>query len=280
MCSRLDDGYPDSPGPEDEWIIARLGSVTAEVDRLLDAFRLSDAYGVLYAFAWSELFDWYIEMAKSLADADEQRQEAMRSTLGAVTRDVLKLFHPVIPFITEELWSHLGDGSGLMITAPWPTISMIEAPPEMESLQEVVSGVRQFRSQHQIGRKVDMPVIVVSDAGVDLPAWWYSQLNSLSGASPVRGERPDPVTGYTRISSDGVEAFIPLEGLVDVDAERPRIEKAIVDLDSGISRAQGKLGNQNFRDRAPEDVVEQEKARLSDMEAELAKQQQLLAELG
>jgi len=276
----LDDGYPDNPGPEDEWIIARLGLVTADVDRLLDDFRLSDAYAALYTFAWSELFDWYIEMAKSLADADEERQDAMRATLGAVTRDVLKLFHPVMPFITEELWSHLGDGSGLMITAPWPDVAAAEAPREMESLQAAVSGVRQFRSQHQISRKIEIPVIVVPDADMDLPTWWYSQVTSLTGASPVGGDRPDPVTGYTRIPAGGVETFIPLEGLVDVDAEKPRIEKAIGELESGIDRAEGKLGNQNFRDRAPADVVAQEQLRLAEMENELEKQRQLLAELG
>ena len=276
----LDGGYPNNPGPEDEWIIARLGSVTEEIDRLMDDFRLSDAYAALYTFAWSELFDWYIEMAKSLADADEDRQDAMRATLGVVTRDVLKLFHPVMPFITEELWSHLGDGSGLMITAPWPDVVAAEAPHEMESLQAAVSGIRQFRSQHQISRKIEIPVIVVSDTDSDLPAWWYAQVTSLTGSAPVGGDRPDPVTGYTRIPAGGVETFIPLEGLVDLDAEKPRIEKAIGELESGIGRAEGKLGNQNFIDRAPKDVVAQEQLRLADMETELEKQRLLLAELG
>jgi len=115
---------------------------------------------------------------------------------------------------------------------------------------------------------------------MDLPTWWYSQVTSLTGASPVGGDRPDPVTGYTRIPAGGVETFIPLEGLVDVDAEKPRIEKAIGELESGIDRAEGKLGNQNFRDRAPADVVAQEQLRLAEMENELEKQRQLLAELG
>jgi len=88
------------------------------------------------------------------------------------------------------------------------------------------------------------------------------------------------VTGHTRISAAGVETFIALAGLVDVDAEKPRIEKAILELKKGIGRAEGKLGNQNFRDRAPEEVVAQEQRRLDEMETELDKQRQLLAELG
>jgi valyl-tRNA synthetase len=121
---------------------------------------------------------------------------------------------------------------------------------------------------------------VVSEGDSDLPPWWYLQLASLTGASPVEGDRPDPVAGHTRISAVGVETFVPLEGLVDVGAEKPRIERVIIELETGITRAHGKLGNENFTDRAPADVVEQEQLRLVEMETELAKQQQLLAELG
>jgi valyl-tRNA synthetase len=275
-----DGAYPDDPGPEDRWIIARLGGVASEVDRLLDEFRLSDAYAVLYNFAWSEVFDWYLEMAKAISVADPERQLAMRNTLGAVTRDVLKLFHPVIPFVTEELWSHLGDGSTLMISAPWPRVPSMDAPSEMDSLQCVVAGIRQFRSQHQIGRKVEMPVTVAVSGDQDLPKWWYSQVSSLTGASPRGGSRPDPIAGHTRISCNGVEAYIALEGLVDVEAEKPRIEKAIAELESGIARARSKLENPSFRDRAPAEVVAQEEVRLENKETELAKQRQHLDELG
>jgi valyl-tRNA synthetase len=276
----VDGGYPDNPWPEDEWIIARLGQVAREVDTLLDGYRLSDAFAVLYNFAWSEVFDWYLEMAKSIRDADAARQGAMKETLGVVTRDVLKLFHPVMPFITEELWSHLGDGSTLMITAGWPEVPPAEVPAEMDSLKAVVTGIRQFRSQHQIGRKVEMPVTVVPSSGTSLPDWWYGQLASLTGAFPVEGTRPDPITGYTRISASGVEAYIPLEGLVDLDVEKPRINKAIAEMEAGIVQSRGKLSNQDFRERAPAEVVEQVESRLIEMEAELDKQRHLLAELG
>jgi len=273
-------GYPEEPGPEDAWILSRLGSISSEVDRLFDEYRLSDAYAVLYNFAWSEVFDWYIEMAKSMSGADGDRQASMRQTLGTVTRDVLKLFHPVMPFVTEELWDHLGDGSGLIITAPWPSLPTYDAPSEMASLQGVASEIRQFRSQHQIGRKVEIPVVVTTMPDGALPEWWYSQIASLTGASPKPGERPQPVTGYTRVFAAGVEAYIPLAGLIDVDAERPRIEKAIAELEAGIAASKGKLGNANFRDRAPADVVELEERRLAELDEQLARQRDHLAELG
>jgi len=273
-------GYSPNPGPEDAWILARLGETASEVDRLLDEYRLSDAFAVLYNFAWSEVFDWYLEMAKSIDESDSERHASMKATLGAVTRDVLKLFHPVIPFVTEELWSHLGDGSSLLITAPWPDVPTFEAPDEMASLQGIVTGIRQFRSQHQIARKTEMPVIVAERGTDELPSWWFTQVASLTAASPQAGRRPDSIAGHTRLSSDGVEAYIALEGLVDVDAERPRIEKAIAELEASIGRSHAKLDNPNFRDRAPAEVVAQEEERMAAQVVELDKQRSQLAELG
>ncbi len=275
-----DGGYPENPGPEDAWILARLGETAAEVNRLLDEYRLSDAYAILYNFAWSEVFDWYLEMVKSVAEADRGRVAAMRATLGAVTRDVLKLFHPVVPFVTEELWSHLGDGATLLITAPWPDVPAYDAPLEMGSLQGIVSGVRQFRSQHHIPRKTEVPVIVTAAGQGEPPAWWFTQVASLAAATPFSGEKPEPVAGHTRLSADGVEAYIALDGLVDVEAERPRIAKAIAELEASIGRSRAKLDNPDFRGRAPADVVIQEEERLAAQMDELDKQRRQLAELG
>ncbi len=273
----IDGGYPVDPGPEDRWILARLGEVISEVDRLLDEYRLSDAYDLLYTFAWSEVFDWYLEMAKIIAK-DDDRAATMRMTLGVVLRDVLKAFHPAIPFVTEELWSHLGDGAGLLVTAPWPQIPDAEAPDHIDSLRGLVTDLRRFRTQHQIPRSVEIPVTVVS--GDPIPRWWMDQLAMLGDCVPVVGERPDTLAGTTRMSADGVEGFVELAGLIDVDAERPRIAKAIAALEASIAASRTKLDNPNFRDRAPAEVVAIEVDRLAASEAELAEQQRLLAELG
>jgi valyl-tRNA synthetase len=150
----------------------------------------------------------------------------------------------------------------------------------MASLQGIVTGIRQFRSQHQIARKTEMPVIVATHGSDELPAWWFTQVASLAAASPYSGLVPDPVAGHTRLSSDGIEAYIALDGLVDVEAERPRIEKAIVELEASIARSHAKLDNPNFRDRAPADVVTQEEERIAAQVVELDKQRSQLAELG
>jgi valyl-tRNA synthetase len=150
----------------------------------------------------------------------------------------------------------------------------------MASLQGIVSGIRQFRSQHQIARKTEMPVIVTTHGRDQLPAWWFTQAASLTAASPQSGQRPDSVAGHTRLSSGGVEAYISLDGLVDVEAERPRIEKAIAEIETSIARSRAKLDNPNFRDRAPAEVVAQEEERMTAQETELDKQRGQLKELG
>jgi valyl-tRNA synthetase len=273
----VDGGYPENPRAEDAWVLSRLADVAKEFDALVDNYRLSDAYGLLYNFAWAEVFDWYLEMAKSLAH-DADRAGNMRQTLGVVLRDILKLFHPVVPFITEELWSHLGDGSSLLVTAAWPDPPSCDCPPEIGSLRDIVGRVRQFQSQHHIPRDAEVLVLLVSER--ELPPWWLRQLSGLTQASPVQGPRPDPVAGHTRLAADGVEAFIPLTGLVDVDAERPRIQKSITDIESALEKANDKLGNPNFTSRAPAEVVAAERQRVEELRAELDKQRSQLAELG
>ena len=114
----------------------------------------------------------------------------------------------------------------------------------------------------------------------DLPDWWMGQLAVLGNCTPTAGERPDPVAGHTRLSGTSVEGFIPLGGLIDVEAERPRLEKAIVELENARAKHEGKLGNPNFRDRAPAEVVALEEERLAEVIAELDKQRTLLDELG
>ncbi|MEZ5176591.1 MAG: valine--tRNA ligase [Acidimicrobiia bacterium] len=270
-------GYPAQPGPQDAWILSRLHEVVGQVDALLDEYRLSDAYGVVYNFAWAEVFDWYLEMAKAVA-TDEVDGPRMRQTLGVVLRDVLKLFHPAIPFVTEELWRHLGDRTTLLVTAPWPDPPSYDAPTEIASLRDVVTGIRQFRSQHQISPKTPIPVIAVDDGS--LPPWWMRQAASLANALPRSGRRPDPITGHSRLSGADVEAYIPLEGLVDIEAERPRVKKVIDELEANLARSKAKLDNPQFVDRAPGEVVDAERERIEDLGTELVKQRALLAELG
>jgi valyl-tRNA synthetase len=269
-------GYPDQPGPVDAWILERLGAVTGEYDRLLDEYRFSDAVALIYNFAWAEVFDWYLEMAKTSL-ADPAAADATKATLGVVLRDVLKMLHPIVPFLTEDLWSHLGDGS-LLITSSWPVPVTVEAPQGVEELQELVTSVRRFRSDHGLSPKQEL-LLMLDDPEALAAPWWRTQVTSLVNVAFEDGA-PEPVAGYARIAAGTIQAFIPLEGLVDVAAERPRLEKAIAGVEAQLAKTQGKLGNAGFRDKAPAEVVAKEEAKAVELSAEIEKLRSQLAELG
>ncbi len=267
-------GYPDDPGPEDAWILGRLGAVSAEFDRLFDEYRIAEAYSLLYNFAWSEVFDWYLELAKTPL-RDEERAAVTRATLGVVLRDLLALFHPAIPYLTEELWSELGDGT-LLITNPWPSTPRVEGPASMETLQELIVGLRRFRSEHQISPKTPIDV-TIEDPGGAMEPWWADHLAALAAVSIVDGHGDG---AQSRIVAGPVQAFVALEGLVDVDAERERLARAVADTRADLERSGAKLANPDFRERAPAEVVASEEYKADEARARLDKLEAQLAELG
>jgi valyl-tRNA synthetase len=271
-----DGGYPDAPGPEDAWVLSRLAAVTAEYDRLSNDYRYSDAVGLLYNFAWSEVFDWYLEMAKTVLRDDDAG--ATRAVLGVVLRDLLKLFHPIIPFLTEEIWESIGDGS-LLITSTWPEPPPRSGPASFDSLRDMIVGIRRFRSEHQISPRRSLTLLLDDPDNIAEP-WWIAQLESLAGVAVVADAVPESKAGHARITAGDAQGFIPLAGVVDVEAERPRLEKAIAETRGLVDKSRAKLGNAAFRDRAPAEVVAKEEAKAAELEAKLDKLTAQLAELG
>jgi valyl-tRNA synthetase len=265
-------GYPADPGPVDAWILSRLGAVTGAFDDLADHYRFSDAYAQLYAFAWSEVFDWYLEMAKVGLRSGAGGTTA--ATLGVVFRDILKLLHPAMPFLTEELWSHLV-GHGLLAVAPWPTPPEVGAPEGVEALRDLVSAVRAFKSQHGLAPRASVVVLV----GGSVPDWWADQAEALAAVT-LTTTPGDPGPGHTRLLVAGLDAFVPLVGLIDVAAERTRLARAIDETESDAGRAAAKLANPSFVQRAPHDVVEKERSKQAEFAARLEQLRAQLAELG
>ena len=270
-------GYPEEPGPEDAWILSRLAAVTAEYDRLSDDYRYSDAVGLLYNFAWSDVFDWYLEMAKTSLQAAD-RAAGTRQTLGVVLRDLLKLFHPVIPFLTEELWAFFGDNS-LLISAPWPEPPEVRGPDSFDALRDLVIGVRRFRSDHQLSPRREL-ILLLDGAAEGAEPWWVEQVSALAAVEVRRDGAPSSTAGHARVGAGELQAFIPLADVIDVDAERPRLEKEIADTAATADKAQHKLDNRDFREKAPAAVVAKEQAKLEELESTLAKLTAQLAELG
>ena len=258
-------GYPDAPGPADAWILSRLGEVSRRFDELCDEYRFSDAFGLLYNFAWSEVFDWYIEMAKTALESEHA--ETTRTTLGVVLRDLLKFFHPAIPYLTEELWSHVV-GEGLLAGADWPDVPIYEGPEVMTDLQELVAGVRRFRADQGLTPRQSIDLALVDEAGRVEP-WAEEMLSSLAVVAVERVEA-EREHGHTRVVAGTLQGFIPLDGLIDLDAERARLDKSIADAEADEKRAEAKLENPSFLDRAPSEVVEKERRKLSEARELLA----------
>jgi len=206
------------------------------------------------------VFDWYLEMAKPLLAGETDG--STHQTLGVVARDLLRLFHPAIPYVTEELWSHLV-GDGLLAGASWPDVPAYPEPAGMDDVQEMIAGVRRFRADQGLAARRRLPLALL---GPDLGPWALELIGTLATVSieVVDSERAD---GHTRIVAGDMQGFIPLEGVVDVEAERARLDRAIAQAEADLGRVAAKLDNPSFIERAPADVVEKERRKHREMSA-------------
>jgi valyl-tRNA synthetase len=193
-------------------------------------------------------------------------------------RDLLKLFHPAIPHITEELWSHLV-GDGLVATASWPDPPRYESSSSMPVFQELVSAVRRFRATHDLPARKELELVVSDPDGVAAP-YWEEQFRSLADVAARFGPPPGDLAGHTRLVAGPVQAFIALAGIVDLDAERARLERSIVEVEESHRRTAAKLANPDFRERAPAEIVAREEAKAGEYSGRLADLRRQLAELG
>ncbi|MBU1865586.1 MAG: valine--tRNA ligase [Actinobacteria bacterium] len=269
-------GYPEHPAPENRWILSRLHDVMAQFDGMLDEYRFSDAYGLLYSFTWSEVFDWYIELAKAPLRGDDPAETA--ATLGVVIRDLLKAFHPVIPYLTEELWAEVV-GDGLLAGGTWPEPPAYRAPDDFEDFRDLVVGIRRFRAEHGLAPRHELDVTLVDPDGV-AGEWWGPQFAALASVSPKPATGPPQGDGFTRVVAGRVEAYIAMAGLVDIDAERARLQKAVDETAGLVAGSRQKLANPQFVERAPAAVVEKERAKAAELSERLAKLAAQIEDLG
>jgi len=273
---------------EDRWILARLGHATRTATRNLERYRLHEVADGLYHFFWGELCDWYLELVKDrlTLDTDAKSREAARSTLVAVLDEALRLLHPIVPFVTAELWSLLPwpEGSSRpedLIIAPWPdSESTLEDPmaeDEMETLRELIIEVRRLRKEYSIpeGKRIG---IHVWGGGIDLTNTVMSQLSALERLARIDRVVPEPGAGAgaNAVLTRGGELFIPLEGIIDLDHEQTRLREEIEKLRAQIVITAKKLENQNFVSKAPEEVVSKEKHKLSSFKERAAKLEEKL----
>ena len=271
----------------DRWIVSRLQDAEAEVNAQLAAYRFDLAAKAYYEFVWDEYCDWYIELSKvQLASADEAVQRATRRTLVRVLEAVLRLGHPIIPFVTEELWQQVGPLAGkqgeTISLQPYPLADARNRDPDamtrVQALKRVVEAIRSLRSQMGLspGEKVDLVATVEGDRS-DAESFrpYVSALSRLATFTLVdelpKSDAPVQVVDNLRLM---------LDIKVDPAAERERIGKEIARLEGEVAKANAKLANEGFVSRAPVAVVDQERARLAAFSATLEKLREQRRRLG
>jgi len=281
---------------EDRWLLSRLATVTKEVTESLETYHFADAMRSLYDFAWDDFCSFYIEIAKERLQNDATRATAQR-VLAHSLDTLLRLLHPVIPFITEEIWGLLRQFAperGLtevtsptdkIIVAPWPIADAARQDAEIEAqfatFQKVLGAVREIRSRQNIAPKKPIEFIVKADAAtIALLAPLKPYFAGMANASVATwGPDAEPPATNAHINLQGVDVFVDLAGLIDVAAEIERLEKEEAKLQNLIQGKKKKLENASFVDRAPADVVAKERESLAQLEDQLTTGQKSLEDL-
>ncbi|MCC7142712.1 MAG: valine--tRNA ligase [Candidatus Eisenbacteria bacterium] len=278
-------GYVAPRDLADRWLVSRLHGLILEVTKQIDEYRFNEAAKALYQFVWNEFCDWYLEMAKSRLQAGGAAAEDAKRGILLALNTALRLLHPLIPYITEEIWHHLPGTSGDLIAAHWPDASGYpeDAASEkgMEALMEIVVAVRNLRSVMNVGPAKEAAVSVrCSEDLTRLLADATPLVKTLARASSftVGPEIEKPRYATSDVAA-GAEVFVDLEGLIDLDLERARLHKEHEKLSALVVSGRKKLENPDFLEKAKLEVVSKEREKLVQLEESLQKIERALAAL-
>lgn len=268
----------------DRWIISQLQRTEAEVTRQLEQFRFDLASQALYEFIWNQYCDWYLELSKPVLwdeNAPVERARGTRRTLVRVLEVALRLAHPFMPFITEEIWQRIAPLAGIegktIMLQPWPVAneSRIDTAAEgdIEWLQQLMVGLRNIRAEMNIGPGKPLPLFLKNANADDQRRLQENEalLKKLAKVESftVLGEQDEAPLSATALVGD-LQVLVPMAGLIDKDAELARLSKEIQRLQGEVQRVGGKLSNAAFVDKAPPAVIEKERAKLAESEQALA----------
>ncbi|WP_091039766.1 valine--tRNA ligase [Glycomyces harbinensis] len=256
----------------DRWILSRLSNTIEAVDGHFETYEFAKAMDALYHFAWDDVFDWYLELTKPVLAEGGPKADDTRRVIGHVFDQLLRLLHPVIPFVTEELWLTLtgGEDRGDSLTvAAWPTAAGSDAEAErlVGALQHLVTEVRRFRSDQGVnpGQRVAARITGLEAAG----------LGDIEGLIRAFAKLDPEGEGFAPTAelavSDQVHVALDTSGTIDVAAERARLDKALKAAEKELATTTGKLGNEAFLAKAPDAVVDKIKARKATAEADIAR---------
>jgi len=270
----------------DKWILARLNRVIAEATRALEEYRYNEGAQFIYHFIWHELCDWYLELSKAyLYKDDKARRAVTQKTLVYVLDKALKLLHPYMPFITEEIWQHLPHAGESIMMADYPEVrpELVddETVQEMERIMGVITGIRTIRGEMSIPPLTMVDIILIAEdaktaATLKDHLGFVKDLARVKEARiMVQGERPRRAATAL---ADGVEVFVPLEGVIeDPQKEQQRLTKELTKLLNDLDFTQRKLANESFLEKAPPDKVQKERDKLQEFSSLKEKLEQRLA---
>ncbi len=256
---------------EDKWIISRVNKAAKDATEYLEKFELGMAAQRVYDFIWNEYCDWYIEIVKpKLYGADGVDKDTARFVLIKVLKDMLKLLHPFMPFITEEIWSYLPNTSERLVIAEWPEYSeeenFEESEINLEFIMEAVRSIRNIRAEMNVlpsrkARAIFIPSKDEAKMFIESGANYFATLANITEVKIVNDKTEIGVDTASSVI-DGTEIYLPLADLIDFEKEVERLEKEKVRLEGELKRVKGKLGNEKFISKAPESVVNEEKEKL------------------
>ncbi len=269
----------------DRWILSRFHGAMRKASGGLEGYDFDVYANTLYQFTWHEYCDWYIEMSKLRLDGEGNHPGETRKVLYQVLSGTLRALHPVMPFLTDEIHRALGIETGEITEAPWPE------PPEewvdegleerVEDLQDLIRSGRHLKKEFNVQTSEDVHLKLNAEDGRALELQQYEPyVRSLAGVETlsVRREMPRPEMASTEVLEYGT-VYLPLEGLIDVEQERERIESDLEDREQRIAELEGRLDNPQFRENAPDDVVEETRVELEQVRDETDRLRETLAAL-
>ncbi len=281
-----DNHLPEALETEDKWILSKLNRVVKEVCDNMDSFELGVAAGKIYDFIWDDYCDWYIELTKPrLNGDDEAAKESAQRVLLYVLVEILKLLHPFMPFITEEIWQALPHEGDALMMQSYPEYSEKLNFPEDEAnfgmVMDAIKAVRARRSEMNVPPSRKSHLIIVTDKAKAFTDGekFVCKLAYASGVE-VRAELPESTDGMVSVITDNARMFMPMAELVDLEKERARMEKELANAKKQLDGQNAKLANENFVSRAPEKVVNAEREKKAKLEALIENLEESLKNLG
>jgi valyl-tRNA synthetase len=291
----IDDGTIELTAA-DLWIKARLDQTVAEVHEHFATYRLDLATQAIYEFTWHEFCDWYLELSKPVLqseDAAAELQRGTRHTLIEVLESLLRLIHPLMPFVTEEIWQQVAPRAGIdaetIMLRPYPVAGNAadnsDAVADIEWVRQFILGIRQIRGEMDISPGKPLPVVLQHASATDRRradafAVLLQRVGRVESITLLDAGSEPPAVATALL--DDMRLLVPMKGVIDVDAEHARLEKQQNKVKGELARARGKLGNENFVNNAPADVVTLERERAAEFEKtirQLSEQLEKLAEL-